>query len=134
MNSLLRIDPRLRKKYWWLTVGVAWWALIAVFSLVSTPHIPMPGSMDKLYHASSYAVLMGWWLQLFPRPPARLLLAAVFILFGVGIEVLQSFHPLRHFDVGDMLANGSGVVLAWFLGRTSFDQLLYRFEAALLGR
>lgn len=94
----------------------------------------MPGSADKLYHAFSYGVLMGWWVQLFPRPLTRLLLASVFILFGIGIEVLQSFHPLRHFDVWDMLANTAGVVLAWLLGRTSFDQLLYRLETALFGR
>jgi VanZ family protein len=120
----------LRRKYWWLTVGVAWWLLIAVFSLVSPPHIPMAGGADKLYHAAGYGVLMGWWLQLFPR--ARLLLAVVFILFGVGIEVLQSFHPLRHFDVWDMLANSSGVLLAWLLGRAPLDQLLYRFEKRFL--
>lgn len=134
MNSILRIDPRLRKKYWWLAVGVGWWALIAVFSLISPPHIPMPDKIDKLYHAFSYCVLMGWWLQLFPRPTMRLLLAAIFILFGISIEVLQSFHPLRHFDIWDMLANSAGVLLAWLLGKTSFNQLLYRFETALFGR
>lgn len=133
MNSILRIDPRLRKKYWWLTVGLAWWVLIAVFSLVSPPQITMPNMTDKLYHAFSYSVLMGWWLQLFQQSRTRLLLAAVFIIFGVLIEFLQSFHPLRHFDVWDMLANSAGILLAWILGKTSFDQLLYRFESRLYG-
>jgi VanZ family protein len=131
---LFKIDPRLQRKYWWLGVGIGWWALIAVFSLISPPQVAMPGRMDKLYHVFSYCVLMGWWLQLFPRALTRLLLATVFILFGVGIEVLQSFHPLRHFDFWDMLANSAGVLLAWLLGKTPFDQLLYRFETFLFGR
>ncbi|HEX5055134.1 MAG TPA: VanZ family protein [Gammaproteobacteria bacterium] len=130
---MLRVDPRLQKRYLWLGVGLIWWGLIAVLSLVSSPYISMPGHTDKLYHAAGYTVLMGWWLQLFPQPQARLLLAAVFILFGAGIEVLQSFHPLRHFDVLDMLANSTGVLFAWMLGKTSFDQLLYRLETALFG-
>ena len=132
MNSIFKLDPRLSKKYWWLTVGISWWALIAVFSLISPPQITMPDNIDKLYHAFSYSVLMGWWLQLFPQPRTRTLLAVVFVLFGVAIEVLQSFHPLRHFDVWDMLANSAGILLAWLLGKTSLDQLLYRFEKRFL--
>jgi len=126
-------DPRLQERYWWLGVGIVWWGLIAFLSLVSTPYINMPGNTDKLYHAAGYAVLMGWWLQLFPQSRTRLLLAAVFILFGVAIEVVQSFEPLRHFDVLDMLANSSGVFIAWLLGSfTPFGQLLYRFEKRFL--
>jgi VanZ family protein len=132
MNSIFTIDSRLRRKYWWIAVGILWWALIAVFSLISSPHVPMPDNTDKLYHAFSYGVLMGWWLQLFPQPRTRLLLAAIFILFGAAIEVLQSFNPLRHFDVWDMLANTTGIVLAWLLGKTSLDQILYRFEKRFL--
>ena len=130
---MFRIDPRLQKRYLWLGIGVLWWGLIAVLSLVSSPYISMPGYTDKLYHAAGYTVLMGWWLQLFPQPRARTMLAAVFVLFGVAIEVLQSFEPLRHFDVLDMLANTSGVSIAWLLGSfTPFGQLLYRFETRFL--
>jgi hypothetical protein len=132
MNSIFIIDPRLRKKYWWLTVGLAWWTLIAFFSLNAPLHISMPENTDKLYHAFSYSVLMGWWLQLFTQPRMRLLLATIFICFGIGIEFLQSFHPMRHFDVWDMLANSAGVVVAWLLGKTPLDQLLYRFEKRFL--
>ncbi len=132
MSSVFNIDPRLRKKYWWLTVGIAWWALIAVFSLAATPYISMPNNTDKLYHAFGYSVLMGWWLQLFPRSLARLLLAGIFIMFGFGIEVLQSFEPLRHFDLWDLLANSTGILVAWLLGKTPLDQLLYRFEKRFL--
>src|SRR5687767_5439850 len=132
MNMIFNIDPRLERKYWWITVGMLWWTLIAVFSLITSPHITMPNNTDKLYHALSYSVLMGWWLQLFPQPRTRLLLAGIFISFGIGIEFLQSFHPLRHFDVWDMLANSAGILLAWLLGKTPLDQILYRFEKRFL--
>jgi VanZ family protein len=132
MNSIFTIDPRLQRKNWWLTVGMLWWTLIAVFSLISSPYIDMPDNTDKLYHAFAYSVLMGWWLQLFPRPRTRLLLAGIFIMFGFCIEVLQSFEPLRHFDLWDMLANTTGIFVAWLLGKTPLDQILYRLEKRFL--
>jgi len=36
--------------------------------------------------------------------------------------------PTRHFDVGDMIANSCGVVLAWALSYTIFGQILERIE------
>ncbi|HEY3487783.1 MAG TPA: VanZ family protein [Gammaproteobacteria bacterium] len=133
MKTFFKIDPRLRKKYWWLVIGVGWGLLILAFSMVSMPYISMPDNTDKLYHAFAYCVLMGWWLQLFPQQAMRLLLVLIFILFGVSIEVLQSLQPLRHFDILDMLANSSGVILAWLLGQiTLLGELLYRFEKRFL--
>lgn len=128
MHRLLEIDPDLQKHRLWLGVGFSLLLFIVFMSLTSTPVVPMPGNIDKLYHASAYAVLMGWWLQLFRNPLTRVLLALCFIAIGTGIEYLQSFHPLRYFDVGDMLANTTGVVISWSLGWTAFERLLFRFE------
>lgn len=128
MNHILQIDPDLNKTRLWLGIGFGWLLLIIFMSLTSTPYVPMPGNIDKLYHASAYAVLMGWWLQLFRNVLMRVLLALCFIAIGTGIEYLQSFHPLRYFDVGDMIANAAGVVVSWCLGWTAFDRLLYQFE------
>src|SRR5690606_4565662 len=110
MHRLLEIDPDLKKRRLWLSIGCGLLLVIVFMSLTSTTYVPMPGNIDKLYHASAYAVLMGWWLQLFRNALTRVLLALCFIAIGVGIEFLQSFHPLRYFDVGDMLANTTGVV------------------------
>ena len=128
MHRLLEIDPDLKKRRLWLGVGFGLLLVIVFMSLTSTTYVPMPGNIDKLYHASAYAVLMGWWLQLFRNALTRVLLALCFIAIGVGIEFLQSFHPLRYFDVGDMLANTAGVVISFGLGWTAFERLLYRFE------
>lgn len=134
LQNFFQVDPRLNQVKVWLFLGVALILLVVYFSLTSTAALAMPGNTDKIYHCFSYMCLMGWWLQLFPRALIRLLLAVAFTLLGVGMEVLQSFHPLRYFDVGDMLANSCGVILAWLLGLTAFDQLLYRFENRFINR
>lgn len=128
MYRLLEIDPNLRKRRLWLGIGFGLLLLIVFMSLTSKPVVPMPGNIDKLYHAFAYAVLMGWWLQLFRNAMTRVLLALCFIAIGAGIEYLQSFHPLRYFDVGDMLANATGVMLSFGLGWTAFDGWLCWFE------
>ena len=132
MNPVFEIDNRLRKKGLWITVGVLLLSVIFYMSLTSTPHVPMPGNWDKVYHGLSYLVLMSWWLQLFPNKAMRVLLMILFIGMGAGLEVLQSFHPLRYFDVGDMVANAAGVMAAWGLGWTVFDQWLLWFENKFL--
>ena len=88
----------------------------------------MPGHTDKLYHAGSYCLLMLWWLQLFPVRAARIILAVLFIVMGIGLEVLQSFHPLRYMDYKDMAANTTGVLIALYIGWLRMDQLLLKFE------
>ncbi len=132
MQSFFQLDQRLAYRKLWLFVAVMLLVLILYLSMTSKPYLPTPGHSDKLYHFLAYMVLMGWWLQLFQQRISRLILALVFIAMGVGIEVMQSYHPLRYFDVWDMLANTSGVVLAWLLGFTVFDQALYFVERRCL--
>ncbi len=47
---------------------------------------------------------------------------------GILIEVLQAMTPTRQFELLDMVANTSGVVLAWALAYTWFGGLLAKFE------
>lgn len=131
--KFFRIEPRLTKARLWLAVGLCLFVAIVAVSLMPMTHVPMPGHTDKIYHALSYAVLMGWWLQLFPHNGMRIMLALLFIGVGAGIEYLQSFHPLRYFDVADMFANAAGVIVAWGLGWTRFDQLLLKIENRIFG-
>jgi VanZ family protein len=128
---MFKIDSRLQKTWLWLTIGIVLLSAITALSLISMEGMPMPGNIDKLYHAVSYAVLMGWWVQLFPRREDRLMLVLAFILFGGLIEVLQSFHPLRHFDLLDMAANTTGILVSWVLGWTRFDQILYWLDSKI---
>jgi VanZ family protein len=131
MNTLHEIwvpDRRLNWLALWLAVGCLMIGAIVWLSLTSSPPVAMPGQSDKLYHALSYGVLMGWWLQLFPRLAARILLALAFIALGAGMEIAQSFHPLRYLDFADMAANTAGVAAAFAAGFTPLQTVLLRIE------
>ncbi len=89
---------------------------------------------DKVGHALAYAVLMGWFIQIFQHSVARLILGALFIGMGVGLEFLQGMVPTRQFEVLDMAANTSGVLLAWLLASTFLGSVLVWFERLALPR
>jgi VanZ family protein len=131
VKTLIKVfspDARLRYFNLWLIVGFLLLLAINFSSLVSSVWVPMPGHTDKIYHAISYAILMLWWLQLFPLYSARVILGVLFIGMGIGLEVIQSFDPMRYMDYRDMVANSAGVVIAYVMGLTALDQLLYWFE------
>ena len=86
---------------------------------------------DKVMHMSVYACLMGWFAQIYRHDLTRLFLVITFISMGIVIEFLQSMTATRQFELLDMIANTSGVVLAWALGYTWFGSLLSRLERLL---
>ncbi|MEM7208072.1 MAG: VanZ family protein [Pseudomonadota bacterium] len=115
----------------WLSIGVV--IIAAVFYLSLTPPINVPQEhYDKLYHAATYAILMVWFVQLFNGARSYLILAVAFIAMGALIEILQGFHPMRYFDVLDMLANAVGVVVIWLIANTRVSATLAWLEARLL--
>ncbi len=85
-------------------------------------------------HGVAYAGLMGWFAQLYKNDLARLLLLLGLVAFGVGIELLQGLTPSRHLEVLDMVANASGVLLAWSLSYTFFGNIIERFEALVCSK
>ncbi len=91
-------------------------------------------SRDKLVHLSVYAILMGWFAQIYRYHLTRLLLALALIILGVGIEFWQGTTPTRQFDPYDMVANSCGVVLAWALSYTTFGTLLQRLDQWMAAR
>ena len=107
---------------WWATLGWLLVAVVIVLSLVSfSPPIPIEGS-DKFEHSLAYATLMFWWGMLQPR--RRWIWALALPTLGVGLEVVQSFMPLRHMDWRDALANILGVTIALVLLMTPLGGLL----------
>ena len=126
--SGLLVCAELRWFRLWLGIGLA---LIAgvIFLSLTPPIVKLPAEhFDKLFHAANYALIMGWFVQLYRGGRSYLLLALAFITLGIAIEILQGFHPMRYFDVLDMLANAAGVVLVWLLARGAFTSLLQRLE------
>jgi len=75
---------------------------------------------------------MGWFSQLFRHDLTRLLLAFGFTALGIGMEFLQGMVPHRQFDGVDMLANTSGVLLAWALAYTCVGNALPAIERPLI--
>ncbi|MEP7154164.1 MAG: VanZ family protein [Betaproteobacteria bacterium] len=88
---------------------------IWILSLIPGSDVPdVPGN-DKWHHALAYFSCMFCWGQLYVRPLQRLKLAIVFIAMGALIECIQYLTPTRSFELLDMLANATGVTLAWMV-------------------
>ena len=128
----------LHYKRLWLGIGLAMVAMVFVLSIISVPpEIKSFMVQDKIMHMVAYAALMGWFAQIFRHDLTRLVLVLGFIVMGVGIEFLQGMTATRHFEVIDMVANTSGVVLAWALAYTWVGEVLswleMRFNRLVLG-
>jgi len=126
-------NPDLKYKFFWLLIGYGIVALIVYLSLTSTPLDLNLGfaNQDKLYHALAYFTLMFWFTQIYHKKLQRGLLAVIFVLLGLLMEYAQSFSPYRTADVFDMLANSTGVLLAFFATHWRLRNMLVRFEAIL---
>ncbi len=123
----------LRYSILWLTFG--WFAVAAVIvlSLIALPgplQLAFPYA-DKLQHFMAYALLMGWFVQLFQNRWMLLAHALFLVGAGVALEYAQQ-HTGRFFDYADMLANGIGVLCGLLLLLTPWHSLLLRWERRFL--
>jgi VanZ family protein len=126
-------NPDLKYKFFWLLIGYAIAVLIVYLSLTSTPLDLNLGfaNQDKLYHALAYFTLMFWFTQIYHKKSQRGLLIVIFVLLGLLMEYLQSFSAYRTADIFDMLANSTGVLLAFFATHWRLRYMLVRFEAII---
>lgn len=131
-NNLLRVR-HLRFKRVWLAMGLF---LVSGVTLASVTSVPAQVSQmfinDKITHVVVYAGLMGWFAQIFRHDLTRVFFVIALCLMGIGIEFIQAATPTRHFEVLDMVANTSGVILAWALAYTWVGTILCRFEGIIL--
>lgn len=119
----------LRFKRLWLACGLLLISGVTFASVVSVPsQVSSLLINDKLAHVFVYGCLMGWFAQIFRHDLTRLIFVVLLSGMGIGIEFLQAATPTRHFEVLDMIANTSGVVLAWALAYTWVGTILWRFE------
>jgi VanZ family protein len=81
---------------------------------------------DKFYHFIAYGLLIFWFCQVFEKKSYPFL-TTIFILQGVVIEVLQNFTNYRTLELGDILANTSGVISLLLLAG-KYHQLLEKLE------
>ena len=114
---LKRIKTLLEDKAIFIAISIT--IFIAILSLIKTDNILLESfsNSDKVYHAIAYFFLMLSWLYTFHKKEAfnknvKYVILACFI-YGIIIEVLQGITTTyRTASYLDMLANGSGVVLA----------------------
>ena len=94
-----------------------------IFTVIFLSLMPKPPEImgfnagDKVSHLIAYASLMFWFGQLYISTRHHIILAFLFGLLGIVIEVLQGLSGFRFFDYADMLANCTGVLLGWWLTR-----------------
>lgn len=81
-----------------------------------------PSFGDKIFHFCAYSILVYTWYFTFTyefkkgKQQSIYLVTLCAALFGIVIEVLQKvLTNTRHFDVGDILANGLGIMLAMLI-------------------
>lgn len=121
------------KKTWlgfgWLMIG-----LVFYLSLMSSPpEIDVDFKyIDKLEHFLAYIILMGWFSQIYKSNKNRIAYFIFFVSMGVLIEVLQGLGKVRFFEYSDMLANTTGVIVAWIMTRGELKHLLLTFENKFL--
>lgn len=116
----------------WLAAGWLLIFLIGYLSLIPSPPAPLRfPHADKLEHLLSYALLMGWFCQLYSARWQRICLALACVAYGGIIELLQGWSGYRTADWMDLLADSLGVALGWLLGNTSLQFLLTHFDTRL---
>jgi len=118
----------------WLTLGWMMVALVFYFSLTpSPPEIKLNFEhLDKVEHFLAYVILMGWFSQIYTSNKNRIAYFIFFVSMGVLIEILQGLGKVRFFEYSDMLANTTGVTVAWIMTRGELKHLLLTFEKKLL--
>jgi VanZ family protein len=88
-----------------------------VIWLSLTPHpIETPLEQgDKFGHLAAYGTLMVWFAQLDARQHTRFGYAVGFIALGIALEFAQGLTDYRVFEIADMVANSTGVLLGWII-------------------
>ena len=109
MNSLLNIIRKMSFVVCLLS--------ITMLSLSPSDAVPQVGGYDKIVHCLSYLFLSFCFWAGFQKARPVWLMLVLLVLFGVLIEVFQSFVPGRLMSFWDSVANGLGVLIGYVLFR-----------------
>lgn len=120
---------RLRWHRLWTCIGIALMIFTLWMALRPDPGVTLDFPQgDKLLHALTFAVLAGWWGNVYPDARGRWLGAFGCLVFGIFIEFAQWLDPPRDADPFDVLADAVGIVLAIILLRTPLARVLAGIE------
>jgi len=122
----------LKYKNLWLFIGYVLIAFVVYQTLTAHPVSAGVEISDKFLHTVGYFVMMGWFVQIYHSKRQKFYWAVFFIAMGITMEFLQDLSGVRFYEVNDMLANGLGVLLAWGLSATGFENCILIFEKHFL--
>ena len=120
----------LRYPIAWALPGWGLLVFVAAGSVLPGAVITGFPSADKIVHMLSYFLLMIWFSGLYSRQ-RHVVIALIFITFGVLLEFLQTQLPYRFFDPLDLVANTVGVALGLLLSLTLLAEWCQRIERVL---
>jgi VanZ family protein len=120
----LRLAPLWAVGGW---VGVACALLLSL--LPGGPPSPIH-VWDKLQHCAGYFIMATWFTGIYPRERYGAIALRI-VMFGILIEGLQSLTATRTAEIGDVLANATGVGLAVLLARAGLGGWACRLERAV---
>ena len=124
------MNPELRYRKLWLSIGYLLIVVVVFLSLTSNP-VQIDTSLpyqDKLFHALAYFSLTFWFMQIYHVRHHAFQWVIFFLGLGLLLEYLQGFDSNRYSEVGDMIANTLGVMVAVALAWTPLRFMLVRFE------
>ncbi|RVU36784.1 VanZ family protein [Hwanghaeella grinnelliae] len=110
----------------WLSLAarLGFWLVLAavtVLSLLPLQFAVQSGASDKIEHFVAYAALTAAGRIGYRDRPGPLMLAAAIVVYGIAIEIAQSFIPGRMMSGWDVFANTTGVLiglgLSWLVLR-----------------
>jgi VanZ family protein len=117
----------LRHPRIWLALG---WMLVVgvvVGSLVPGQLLRAVSVGDKFQHAGAYFLLMVWFAGLYRRG-LHPIIAAVLLLLGAALDVLQGMTRTRSFDLADIAADGVGIAVGLVLSYWVLEGWCQRLE------
>ncbi|MDM8567509.1 VanZ family protein [Candidatus Halobeggiatoa sp. HSG11] len=108
---------------------------IIILSLISSqPITPKIEHIDKVEHLIAYFSLMAWFAQIYHTSKQRLYCILFFVLLGIGLEILQSLTSTRQASWLDLIANITGILLAWQVTKGKLAYILTFLEKSLINR
>ncbi len=129
------MKKNLRLRPLWLLCGWAMLAMAVWLSLIAAPPqiVGIP-YIDKVKHLLAYAVLMGWFGQIYTTRGTQRGWLIGLVVMGIMLEFLQGWGGARFFEYADMLANTLGALLGYWLTRNVLAGTLARVDLRLARR
>lgn len=85
--------------------------VITTLALMPATAVPISSGWDKLDHWSAFFALSFLANHAFPQRSFWRVIALALVVYGIGIEIAQSFTPDRDADAMDVVADSIGILI-----------------------